>query len=75
MAGLPVCGNPASPRASHRSEERVPPSDRVAESKAEDARLVARAKEGDVASFERLFHKYERRIYNLIYRMVSDRET
>jgi RNA polymerase sigma-70 factor (ECF subfamily) len=56
------------------SEESVAPSDKIKESKAEDARLVARAKEGDVASFERLFRKYERRIYNLIYRMVGDRE-
>ena len=49
-------------------------SQKIEESKAEDARLVERAKKGDVASFERLFEKYEKRIYNLVYHMIGDRE-
>ncbi|MHB0913949.1 MAG: RNA polymerase sigma factor [Armatimonadota bacterium] len=40
----------------------------------EDAKLVERARRGDVPSFERLFAKHHRRVYNLVYRMVEDEQ-
>ena len=39
-----------------------------------DSQLVARAQEGDLPAFEELVKKYQREIYNLAYRMVSDPE-
>lgn len=37
-----------------------------------DTDLVRDAKHGDIAVFERLFAKYQKRVYNLIYRMVGN---
>jgi len=39
-----------------------------------DALLVERAKTGDLAAFRALFERYQRAIYNLAYRMVTDPE-
>jgi len=36
-----------------------------------DSDLVKEARAGDVAAFERLFDRYQKRVYNLIYRMVG----
>ncbi len=38
----------------------------------EDALLVERAREGDQYAFDRLIHKYQSRIYQFCYRMLSD---
>lgn len=40
----------------------------------EDARLVARTQEGDVAAFDQLVVKYSPRLYGLIYNMTSNHE-
>lgn len=37
-----------------------------------DAALVERAQAGDRAAFEELYRKYVRRVFNLVYRTVSD---
>jgi len=37
-----------------------------------DTNLVRETKEGDIAAFQRLFDKYNKRVYNLIYRMVGN---
>jgi len=39
-----------------------------------DAQLVARAQDGDLPAFEELVKKYQREIYGLACRMVSDPE-
>ena len=39
----------------------------------DDAELVARAKAGDTAAFERLFERYHAPILNYVHRMVGDR--
>ena len=39
-----------------------------------DAALVASARNGDRAALEAIYRKYVRRVYNLVYRMVSDRQ-
>lgn len=36
--------------------------------------LVARARNGDVAAFERLIAAYEKKVFNLAYRLCGDRE-
>jgi RNA polymerase sigma-70 factor, ECF subfamily len=36
--------------------------------------LVQRAKEGNIAAFEQLFYRYEKRIYNFILQMLHDKE-
>lgn len=41
---------------------------------AAEATLVDQAKHGDVAAFEQLVTKYDRKVYNLAYRMCADRE-
>jgi len=38
----------------------------------EDSFLVNQAKQGDVSAFEKLFRRYERKIYNFAYLMVGD---
>jgi RNA polymerase sigma-70 factor (ECF subfamily) len=40
-----------------------------------DEVLAARAKDGDTAAFEELFHRYKKAMLNFIYRMVGNRET
>jgi RNA polymerase sigma-70 factor, ECF subfamily len=47
---------------------------RVSDGKVEyvDTALVRGSKEGDLAAFQRLFEKYHRRVYNLVYRMVGN---
>jgi len=40
----------------------------------EEVVLVSRAKRGDAAAFEELISAYERKVYNLAYRMCGDRE-
>ena len=37
-----------------------------------DPDLIRRVREGDVAAFEQLFNSYQKRVYNLIYRMVGN---
>lgn len=54
-----------------RSSRRNPDPER---DRGEDAELVASAKAGDLAAFERLFTKYHARVYNLIYRMVGNED-
>ena len=44
------------------------------ESREEDAHLIARALKGDQAAYKRLRQKYHDAIYNLIYRIVRDKE-
>lgn len=39
-----------------------------------DTNLVRESKEGDLAAFQRLFDKYHRRVYNLVYRMVGNEQ-
>ena len=41
----------------------------------DDQELVIRAQNGDTEAFNPLVHKYQQKIYNLIYRRVRDRET
>jgi RNA polymerase sigma-70 factor (ECF subfamily) len=41
---------------------------------AEEAVLISRARRGDVAAFEELISAYERKVYNLAYRMCGERE-
>lgn len=41
---------------------------------ASDEALVARVRRGDVAAFEALVHRHERRLFNLAYRMLGRRE-
>jgi RNA polymerase sigma-70 factor (ECF subfamily) len=38
------------------------------------ADLIRRVREGDVAAFEQLFAAYQKRVYNLIYRMVGNEQ-
>jgi len=40
-----------------------------------DEILAAESKEGNIASFEKLFLRYKRPIMNLIYRLIGNRET
>jgi RNA polymerase sigma-70 factor (ECF subfamily) len=37
-----------------------------------DLELVRRTKSGDVQAFEELFNRYQKRVYNLVYRILSD---
>lgn len=37
-----------------------------------DVDLVRRSKAGDVNAFEELFNRYQKRVYNTIYRLISD---
>lgn len=37
-----------------------------------DVELIRRAKSGDVQAFEELFNRYNKRVYNLVYRIVVD---
>lgn len=37
-----------------------------------DVELVRRTKSGDVSAFEELFHRYQKRVYNIIIRLVSN---
>jgi len=37
-----------------------------------DPDLIRKIREGDVAAFEELFNSYQKRVYNLIYRMVGN---
>jgi RNA polymerase sigma-70 factor (ECF subfamily) len=37
-----------------------------------DPGLIRRVREGDVAAFEQLFNSHQKRVYNLIYRMVGN---
>lgn len=39
-----------------------------------DAELVRRCKAGDVGAFEELFHRYQKPIYSMLYRMVRNAE-
>lgn len=39
-----------------------------------DMALVERIKAGDIDAFEELFNRYQKRIYNLIYRMVDNEQ-
>lgn len=39
-----------------------------------DTHLVKNTRDGDIESFETLFNKYNKRIYNLIYRMVGNEQ-
>jgi len=43
--------------------------------KPSDEALAAKAKEGDIRSFEELFEKYKKPILNFIYRMIGNKET
>lgn len=38
----------------------------------DEQELIATAKQGDVASFNQLVHRYETRVFNLCYRMLAD---
>jgi len=40
----------------------------------EDADLVRRCQNGDMAAFEQLFYKYQDRVYSTAYRMMNDQE-
>jgi len=46
----------------------------VNDEKDEDKELVARAKQGDAAAFDRLVIKYSPRLYGLLYNMTSNHE-
>jgi RNA polymerase sigma-70 factor (ECF subfamily) len=46
----------------------------AAVSAAEELRWVIRAKEGDQAAFEAIFQRYERPVYQFIYRMMGNAE-
>jgi len=37
-----------------------------------DVDLVQRTKSGDIGAFEELFNRYQRRVYNIVYRLVPD---
>lgn len=39
-----------------------------------DETLVKRAKKGDYAAFEELIKRYEKKVYNLVYRIMGNRE-
>jgi len=56
----------------------VPPQrdvdQRKLESRREDSHLIRRARKGEQAAFARLRQKYHESIYNLIYRMIRDKE-
>lgn len=39
-----------------------------------DIELIRQTKDGDIAAFEQLFGRYQKRTYNLIYRMVSNEQ-
>ncbi|MHB1456912.1 MAG: RNA polymerase sigma factor [Armatimonadota bacterium] len=43
-------------------------------SQIDDMTLVQRSREGDMSAFEMLFNRYQKRIYNLIYRMVGNEQ-
>ena len=40
----------------------------------EDLELVKQAKQGNIAAFEQLFNRYQKRIFNFILRMLQNRE-
>ena len=48
---------------------------RIERKDCDDQELVIRAQNGDTEAFSPLVHKYQQKIYNLIYRKVGDRET
>lgn len=37
-----------------------------------DVDLIRRTKAGDIAAFEDLFHRYQKRVYNIVYRLVGN---
>lgn len=39
-----------------------------------DAELIEESKRGNLAAFEQLFNRYQKRVYNLIYRMVGNEQ-
>lgn len=39
-----------------------------------EARLIARVREGNIAAFDILVHRYKQRIFSIIYNMTSNRE-
>lgn len=61
-----------------RSAQRPSPSDsaerRRLESRTEDTTLIQRALKGDQSAFARLREKYHDAIYNLIYRMIREKD-
>lgn len=50
------------------------PAPRERPAYSEDAELVRKAQAGDLAAFESLFRRYQARIYNIIYGMVSSQD-
>jgi len=41
----------------------------------EETALIQRLKQGDEEAFEQIFRRYQKRVYNVAYRMISNRET
>ena len=39
-----------------------------------DAELIRKVKDGDVQAFEQLFNRHQKRVYNLVYRMVGNEQ-
>jgi len=39
-----------------------------------DPDLIRRVRDGDVSAFDQLFNSYQKRVYNLIYRMVGNEQ-
>ena len=63
--------NVANDIASFKYERQMQVSDRRSVEYV-DTDLVRLTKQGDVAAFHRLFDKYQKRVYNLVYRMVGN---
>jgi RNA polymerase sigma-70 factor (ECF subfamily) len=55
-------------------EEPQPLSPVKSESRAEDARLIQRALRGDQFAYKQLMKKYHDPIFNLVYRMIHDKQ-
>ncbi|MBK5093561.1 MAG: sigma-70 family RNA polymerase sigma factor, partial [Actinobacteria bacterium] len=47
---------------------------RLSRDGSEEARLVARCRQGDVEAFAALVERYQDGVYRVMYRMVGDRE-
>jgi len=57
----------------HQTKEEVL-SQRKLESRAEDSRLITAALKGDQTSYRKIMKKYHDQVYNLLYRMIHEKD-
>jgi RNA polymerase sigma factor (sigma-70 family) len=68
----PATGNP--PKQAPTGEQTDASAEVQAPSAADEAKLVARARQGDLAAYDELVQRYQQRIYATVYHMTSNHE-